>query len=286
MMNVLDDEFLADPRESSATPTASPARSKGSWVAAALVAVAAGVAAYIAFVWRPSPPPAATATVTPTPPAAVEAPLSLGGEAEPIAVPPLDASDAVVKTLVGALSRNPALAAWLTTNGLIRNFTVVVGNVAEGAAPVKHLAVLRPSSSFRTVEREGDLHVDPRSYHRYTAIADAIASIDPEGASSVYATLKPRIEEAHQELGYRDQSFDRTLERAIIALLNTPVPVDPVRLRPKGIVYAYEDDALEALTNAQKHLFRMGPRNVRIIKEQLRQIALTLGVPATRLPPG
>jgi hypothetical protein len=256
-------------------------------VAAALLIAAAIVAAYVAFLWRPSPGPTATATAPPTSPAvAPEAPLSLGDPVEPITVPPLDVSDAFVRTLVGAMSRHPALATWLTTNGLIRNFTVVVANIAEGATPVKHLTALRPSSSFRTVERAGNLHIDPRSYDRYSAIADAIASIDPAGASRVYSTLKPRIEEAHRELGYRDQSFDRLLERAIVALLNTPVPGGRAELKPKGIVYAYEDDRLEGLTNAQKHLLRMGPRNMRIIKDQLREIALALGIPAKHLPQG
>jgi hypothetical protein len=42
---------------------------------------------------------------------------------------------------------------------------------------------------------------------------------------------------------------------------------------------------VERLTGAQKHLLRMGPRNVRIIKEKLRGIALALGIPPGELPP-
>src|SRR4029453_17350779 len=53
-------------RESSPTPAEVPARSIGSWVAAALLIAAAVVAAYVAFLWRPSPGPVATATATPT----------------------------------------------------------------------------------------------------------------------------------------------------------------------------------------------------------------------------
>jgi len=43
-------------------------------------------------------------------------------------------------------------------------------------------------------------------------------------------TLKPRIEEAHRDLGYPDTSFDRTLEQAIVSLLRTPVPDAAARL--------------------------------------------------------
>jgi hypothetical protein len=211
-------------------------------------------------------------------------PTSLGGTGDPITLPPLDASDALVRSLVQALSASPAVMAWLPTNGLIRNFTVSVSNIADGATPARHLSVLRPSAPFRIVERDGNVTVDPRSYDRYTPIADAIASLDPAAAARIYATLKPRIEEAHRDLGSPDQSFDRTLERAIVALLETP-PVDaPARLAPKGIGYGYADDRLESLTAAQKQLLRMGPRNVRIIKGKLREIALALGLAPTQLP--
>ena len=134
------------------------------------------------------------------------------------------------------------------------------------------------------VERGGNPYLDPRSYDRYTAIADAIASVDPAGAARLYATLKPRIEEAHRELGSPDPSFDRTLERAIVALLDTPILDGPVRLKPKGIGYAFADERVEHLTGAQKHLLRTGPRNVRIIKERLRDIGIALGIPPGRLP--
>jgi Protein of unknown function (DUF3014) len=208
----------------------------------------------------------------------------LGGRGESVTVPPLDASDSVVRTLVQALSESPAVMAWLPTTGLIRNFTLVVANIADGATPAKHLKNLRPSSAFRVVERGGDTYVDSRGYDRYTGIADAVASIDPAAAARLYATLKPRIEEAHRELGIQHVSFDRTLTRAIVALLETPTLDAPPRLKPKGIGYAYADERLEDLSAAQRQLLRMGPRNARVIKARLREIALALGIPATQLP--
>jgi hypothetical protein len=79
-------------------------------------------------------------------------------------------------------------------------------------------------------------------------------------------------------------SLDQALERAIVALLEVPIADEPVRLSPKGIGYAFADERLERLTGAQKQLLRMGPRNVRIIKEKLREIALALGIPSGELP--
>jgi DUF3014 family protein len=281
MDDVPDYELHKTPGESS-VPTRSQTPAAGVWVAIALLLAVAGAAAYIAFAWRPRQTPAAAITSADT---AVTEPLpELGGKGESVTIPPLDSSDAVVRTLVQALSEAPAVVAWLPTNGLIRNFTLVVANIADGVTPAKQLKNLRPLSAFRIVERDGNAYVDPRSYDRYTVIADGVASVDPAAAARLYGTLKPRIEEAHRDLGAPNSSFDRTLARAIVALLETPIVDNPPRLRPKGIGYAYADGRLEDLTAAQKQLLRMGPRNVRVIKARLREIAVALGIPPTQLP--
>lgn len=269
---------LSAPMRTSSRPTVV-------WVIVAALVSSAAAAAYIAFVWRPRQTPNQAPSQTSSRTASSrEQPLSLGGRADPVTLPPLDASDTLVRTLVQALSESPAIIAWLTTHGHIRNFTVVVANIADGVSPAKHLTVLRPSARFRVIDRAGRSYIDSRGYGRYTAIADAVASVDPSAAARLYATLKPRIEEAHRQLGSADVSFDNTLERAIVVLLKTPVVEDPILLKQKGIGYAYADERLESLTAAQKQLLRMGPRNVGIIRRGLMRIALALGIPAGHLP--
>jgi Protein of unknown function (DUF3014) len=257
-----------------------PQHHTGVWVAVAALLIALCAAGYFAFFWRRTPPAQTVAAPKATP---VSESPSLGGAGEAMTLPPLDESDTLVRTLVQRLTESPAVMAWLPTNGLVRNFTVVVANIAEGPTPAKHLKVLRPSASFRIVSRNGGTFADPRSYDRYTTIADAMASVNPAAAARLYATLKPRIEDAHHDLGSAD-SFDRTLERAIVALLATPAIDGSERLRPKGIGYGYADERLESLTPAQKQLLRMGPRNVRVIKTKLREIAIALGIPPSHLP--
>ena len=262
-------------------PVQPPRRGAALWAVAALIVVVA-VVAFVVFVQRSKPvpeqKPAVQRTEVPEQP-----PAALGGEAAPIDLPPLDQTDALVRDLFKHLSSHPTLAAWLATDGLIRNFTVAMVNVAEGKTPAAHLRVLRPSSSFRVIERAGDLYVDPRSYHRYDGLAAAIASIDPVAAARLYATLKPRIEDAHRDLGFPDIPVDRTLERAIVVILGTPV-LDSPRVEPRGVGYEFADPRVEQLPAAQKQLLRMGSENVRITQTAIRQIALALGIPAERLP--
>ena len=283
MSDLQDLDLRRTPEPGLPEPPEPPPRASSVWVAVVVLVAAAGAAAYFVFVWRQPTAPAASAAAAPAAAATSPSP-PLGGKGEAMTLPPLDASDTLVRTLVQALTESPAVMAWLPTTGLIRHFTVVVANIADGATPAKQVKVLRPAAPFRIVTRDGGTFVDPRSYDRYARIADAAASIDAGGAAKLYATLKPRIEEAHKDLGAPDP-FDRTLEKAIVALLSTPAVDGSERLKPKGIGYGYADERLESLTAAQKQLLRMGPRHGRAIKAKLREIALALGIPASHLPP-
>jgi hypothetical protein len=272
---------VAEPGETAPPPR----RPTGLWLVVALLIAAIGSATYILFGRRPPAPPPSNSVSKPQAVADVPLPRSLGGTAEQIAIPPLDQSDPLVRRLVQELSAHPVVTAWLSSAGLIRDFAIVIARIADGTSPVRFLTVLRPPSTFRTVERTGSVYIATQTYDRYAAIAGAVASIDPTVAARLYATLKPRIQEAYGDLGFPPGlSLDQAVERAIVALLQVPTVDEPVRLRPKGIGYAFADERLERLTGAQKHLLRMGPRNVRIIKERLRAIALALGIPSDELP--
>src|SRR6058998_1111241 len=148
-----------------------------------------------------------------------------------------------------------------------------------GDEPRPHLLFLAPEASFQTVTRNGRLYVDPRSYARYDAAADVIASLDPRAAVDLYRQVQPLCEEAYRELGHPPGRFDDVVAKAIQTLLATPVVDGEIELRPKVVTYAFADRRLEALSPAQRHLLRMGPRNVRLIQGELRDLAAALGVP-------
>ena len=267
-------------------PEAQPPRSGGGsprLPRAGLIAVAiaiVAVAGYLLFGGRSSPAdaPAPAATTTP------QAEKAPGDEAERINLPALDDSDALVRQRVGILSSHPLVAAWLATNGLIRNFVVVVDNISHGMTASRHLRVLRPGGQFRVVTRGNQFVIDPRNYDRYSRIVGAATSIDPRAAARTYGAFKPLLQMAYDELG-NQEPIDRALERAIVSLLHVPAVDGDVRveLPGEGIGYEYSDPKLEALTGAQKQLLRMGAKNIRIIQAQLRTFAMTIGIPASRL---
>jgi hypothetical protein len=227
---------------------------------------------------RALPPEVRTLTEQAVAPSAPAAPLAEPGDNIPL--PALDQTDPIVRELVGKLSAHPKVAAWLTTDQLIRNFAVSVFAMANGKTPSQHLSKVRPTDKFQVREEGGTTVIDPRSYRRYDTYADAVGALDARGTARLYATLKPRIQDAYRELGEGDADFTPIFERAIRELLQTPVVDGNIALRSKTVSYEFADPKLQALPAVQRQFLRMGPRNVRIVQAKLREIAPFIGISA------
>jgi hypothetical protein len=293
---------MLDPSELNLDKTQAPAAGAAQsriplpWVIGVVAVLAVGLAVWFFLPGRPAPesaegPPPSSAAPLPPPAGPIgvcqatdtSTDTVTDASAMPIALPSLDGSDALVGMLASTLSSNPRVAAWLTTDGLIRNFTAVVDNIADGTSPAVHLGLLRPASPFMVTGEDDGLVLDSQGFTRYAPIVAALQSVDVQAAAQICGTLKPRLDEAFDELG-GNESFEVALERAIVALLRTPALDGTVRLVPNDGTYAFRDVELESLTPAQKHLARMGPENTRLIQDKLRQLALAIGIPGDRLP--
>lgn len=260
---------------------ASPSRTK--WIVLALILIAAAAIGYFSF-RRPSPAAPQTAVAATAPPAVTvparprEGPLV---EAEQIDLPPLSGMDAIVRDFVMRLSSHPRVLAWLATKGLIENFTLATVTISEGKTPVRQWAALRPRGRFTVTKAAGGTRLDPRSYRRYDEFAAAIGGLDPADTARLYLTLKPRIIEAYRNLGYPEGDFDPVLERAMAVLLATKEIGGDLALTEKTLTYGYADPSTEALPLAQKQLLRMGPDNMRVVQNTLREIAVQLDLHPT-----
>lgn len=285
-MSMLDDMNLAPTQAMEPPPPRQfdvpPQRPSRIGPILSLALVAGLVAGFWVYRVRQTAPAEAPAAGPVAPPKARTAPLAEGGPA--VVLPPLDQLDPFLRDTLSGLTKAPVALAWLSTNHLTEQFVAIVQGTAEGQAPLRMLAALRPTAPFRVTTQGARTVIDPASYARYDGIADAVTSLDASASAKMYGMLKPRLEEAYASLGIGDSSMDAALEGALVKLLSTPVPDDPIEVRASGGVYAYASPQLEQLSSAQKLLIRTGPANARKIQARLREIALALGIPASRLP--
>jgi Protein of unknown function (DUF3014) len=265
-------------------PTAELARDEprrpSSWGALALLALlAAGV---VFFYWRPLPFPRSGPERQALSPAEQRA----GNAGQPLpaelgAVPDLDQSDDFVRALVRQLSSRPELVTWLASDGLVRRFTIIVDKIAIGSSPAKEMKAAGPPMSFQPDGAGRTLRLGPQSYTRYDTFAAVVGSVDTEGAVRAYRRLRPLFQQAFDELGYTSLTFDDRMALAIGRLVNTPVPQGDPLLQQTTVTYKFADPDLEALSPAQKHLMRMGPKNMQLVQEKLRAFARAAGLTKT-----
>ncbi|MDA1307951.1 MAG: DUF3014 domain-containing protein, partial [Acidobacteria bacterium] len=246
------------------------------WIAAGAVALVAGAALALWWMTRAQPD-----EPVPAPTTASDAARSANRpQRDPIELPGLDGSDTLFRDLVGTLSRNPALARLLATDGLVRRTVLTVEQIGDGRTPSVPLAALRPGTRLAIVGSESG-PIDPRSYARWDAAIAALTSVNPQEAAQLYVNLKPLFDAAYADLGYPDGDFDGSITRAIRMLMATPTPTsDPVLLRRPGY-YEHTDGTLRALRPVQKQLLLLGPASRDQVLTWLRALASALDLPIT-----
>lgn len=236
-------------------------------------AILLAVAGIFGWIWQSSRDSDATgpSEIEAATPAAEEP--AAEGEAE---VPELDMSDAFVRRLAAGVSSHPEFASWLVTDDLARRFVITVVEIAHGRSPTEHLRFMAPAERFEPATADGRMVIDPESYRRYDLLTEAFTSLDTEGAAEAYRRLEPLFERAYRELGLPERSFDETLRLAIDRMLEVEVPESELEVVPDGAVYGFADPEMQELTEAEKHLIRMGPENARRVQEKLRELSRVL----------
>lgn len=235
-------------------------------VGGALIVALLGAGAW--WMWR-SPAPANT---TPAAVAATEAPLA---PAAPPAVelPPLDEMDGFLRPLLSALSNRPELARWLATDDLVRQLAAAIDQASQGDNPAGGFKELAPRSGMVVTRRNNRRTLAPASYRRYDGLVTTVTSLDASAVARIYKTIRPRLNQAYQNMGHPGGNVDTAVQQALDILLDTPVVKGPVTLvEGAGARWAYEDDDLESLRPTQKQLLRMGPTHTDALLVWLRAL--------------
>jgi len=246
--------------------------------------------------WHYTRPPAAPPTVEQPkttepsqPPPAAEVKVGEEKEAPPqpeVRLPALDQSDDFVRQMLKNLSPHGKLGEWLRIKNIIRVFVAAIDNIANGKSPRPQLGFLSPGQAFQVNEKGDRIYLDPQGYERFDIITDAMVSFSTSRTVQVYQKLKPLFQEAYRELGYPQKDFHTTFIQAMKRILDTPIVEREILLKEEGtgLNYIFIDDGLENMSEVQRHLLRMGPKNTQKIQQKVREIALALGVPETQLP--
>lgn len=199
----------------------------------------------------------------------VEEPLPLLGE-----------SDEKIKEILSRNFGGNLLDHILTQTGLVHRFVVTVDSLPRKKLPTKY-RFLPPAAGKFLVKKDpsGKIILDQDNFSRYDEFIHLLNTVDAEQFVRWYKHFYPLIQQAYDELGYKNRYFNDRFIFVIDHLLETPTIDDPIRLAQPHVFYQYADPALEALSAGQKILLRIGPANMAIVKAKLTKIRRALAAP-------
>jgi len=250
-------------------------------IAVGLLLVVGGIVAYVYFL-QPAQQPAeqpAQPNIAAPDAGQPEVEAKKPDPPEPLSPDTLEnPDDEKIRELAGELSANEEFKSWLENEYMLGKFVAVVENLSKGKVPRNLIIFLEPEGKFAVIEKEGVTILDTKSYSRYDHLAKAFASIDSGKAKRLIGRLMPWLEAKYREIGRPDLDFKGALALAIAEFLKVPLITKDIPLRPDPVIYKITIEELEAMSDAQKQLLRMGPENIRKIQAKLKEIGRALGM--------
>ena len=191
-------------------------------------------------------------------------------------LPSLDDSDEFVRERLLLIKHRADLEIWLNTDDLIRRSASYFDGLARGVTLSKILPLTAPEGSF-TTHRDGDIiWLNAGNYERYNSTIAVLTSLDMKSMAQLFHFIRPLLESAFAEMGYRPRQMDGIILQAIDNILDTPIIVERIELTRESVTYKFADPDLEALLPLQKQLLRTGPENTQRIQQQAMALRAAL----------
>ncbi len=251
------------------------------WIAAAVavVGLSIGAVVYVSNNPRkpPQTPPEPVTNVGPPPVASAEPaeppiqhPVPASDSPDPL--PPLDESDAPLRSTIEELVGKENIERFIVTDQLVRHIVTSIDNMTEQKVVERIRPLRRVPDAFVVSGTDEAPILDPANFKRYEPMVRFVSSMDAKELAASYKRNYPLFQQAYEGLGHPPQYFNDRLVIVIDHLLATPDIRDPIPLARPKVQYEFADPKLEALSAGQKLLIRMGSANATAVKAKLREL--------------
>lgn len=214
---------------------------------------------------------------------AVEEELNTEEEEPAPVLPRLNESDESVKAKAIELSGGAELLSLFVDAELIRKAVRAVHSLSEAWVVKEYRPIQSPTGRFvvsdtglRDDENLKIYEVSPQNYTRYARYVSALTKVSPSDAVSLYQHFYPLMQEAYEELGYRDVEFNDVMKKALDQFLAVPEFSVNEKLIQPSVMYVYQDKDIERSTSLNKLKLRIGPENLSTLRAWARNFKANL----------
>ncbi len=172
------------------------------------------------------------------------------------------------------LAVSPPMQPFLFSGDLIKKYTFSINDMAQGLRPpTRRLREISFNQPFSVTEKGKKIFISEHAYHRYDKLAQAINSIDKQGAVALYKKYLPLFQTVFAGFSYPDnyQLLD-SIKAATGKIIQAPVINEEIEVIRPSVGYKFANPKLEKLSALDKQMLRMGPENTRLIQNKLREL--------------
>jgi hypothetical protein len=185
----------------------------------------------------------------------------------------LDDSDSALRAVAAELA--PAFSRWLLPEHQLRKWVLAVDLLADGKLPKRYRPISYNLKPFAVKSSDKGLIAGENNGKRADALVTALTAIDSELLLRYYRAWLPLLEQAYAEQGKPDQ-FEQRLIAAMDRVLAVPVAPQQALLQRPSVLYKYADESLEASSDVEKLLWRMGDNNRQKLQVWLKPLRQAL----------
>ena len=146
-------------------------------------------------------------------------------ESPEVTLPPLDKSDNFFRDLLITNKANNDLDVWLRTDDLMRRIASYLDGLARGSMLSKIFPLSNPQGEFTTHQQGDVIWLNAGNYERYNNTLAVIMALDMQQIAGVFHLVRPLLESAFAELGYKPRQMDGIILRSLDNIPATPVIV-------------------------------------------------------------
>ncbi|EIT68999.1 DUF3014 domain-containing protein [Hydrocarboniphaga effusa] len=222
--------------------------------------------------------------LTPPPPeVADDAPASPNEDpaVAPAPLPSLQDSDEPVRQSLIDLFGLDVVEQYLLPQALIMRFVVMVDNLPNPNLTAKMRSIRKVGGDFVVEQRDDRIYLSDANPARYAALVQALQVADMSRVAAFYRQHYRLFQQAYDQLGYSQRSFNQRFAYVLDHLLATPQVEGPIELLRPRFFYEFADPQLQALSSGQKAMLRLGAGNRVIVEAKLSELRRLI----SQLPP-
>lgn len=204
-----------------------------------------------------------------------DAPTAPPGSTSPMALTEFElsgmSSDEYISKEVKMLTADTGIATWLISGSSAAKIVSLVDHIGRGEVPYEGFHMLAPGKPFRPGKRRGRPVLNSISYRRYRPLAVLASSLDASKMVELLKDIRPTLESEYASLGLGG-SFQAQLKVAIDRVLAVQVTEATIPIERAVVTFRYKDTKLEADSELQRFMYRMGPDNSLLIQGKLKEM--------------